>query len=104
MSFRDAAAGGRTFVSDSSASADRRMVGAFARIVSQGIAFNARSHGMPMSLSLVDGGGVFTHYVNKPLGPTNLTPTRKLASLNHPNVTQIGSRASGNPRGDSAIQ
>src|SRR5688572_1342791 len=54
MSFRDAAAGGRTFVSDSSASADRRMAGALARIVSQGIAFNARSHGMPMPLSLVD--------------------------------------------------
>ena len=68
-SFRDAAAGGRTFVSDSSVSADRRMAGAFARIVSQGIAFNARSHGMPMTLSLVDEAGVFTHYVKKPLAP-----------------------------------
>ena len=74
MSFRDAAAGGRAFVSDRSASADRRMAGALARIVSQGIAFNARSHGMPMPLSLVDEAAVFTHYVNKPHGPTNLTP------------------------------
>jgi hypothetical protein len=49
------------------------MAGALARIVSQGIAFNARSHRMPMPLSLVDEAGVFTHYVNKPLGPTNLT-------------------------------
>src|SRR5688572_13649661 len=52
MSFRDAAAGGRTFVSDRSASADRRMAGALARMVSQGIAFNARYHGMPMPSSL----------------------------------------------------
>lgn len=66
MSFRDAAAGGRTFVSDSSASVDRRMAGAFARIVSQGIAFNARSHGMPMPLSLVDEAGVFIHYATSP--------------------------------------
>ena len=37
----------RTFVSDSSTSADRRMDGAFAKIVSQGIAFNTRSHEYP---------------------------------------------------------
>ena len=62
MSFRDATADGRAFVSERSASADRRMAGAFARIVSQGIAFNARSHGMPMPLSLVDEAGAFTHH------------------------------------------
>jgi hypothetical protein len=57
MSFRDAAAGGRAFVSESSASVDRRMAGALARIVSQGIAFNAKRHGMLMLLSVADEGG-----------------------------------------------
>ena len=47
MSFRDAAAEGRPFVSDSSVSAERRIAGAFARIVSQGIAFNARNKECP---------------------------------------------------------
>ena len=50
------------------------MDGALVRIVSQGIAFNARSHGIPMPLSLVDEAGVFTHYVNKLPDPTNLSP------------------------------
>src|SRR5688572_4566186 len=54
MSFRDAAVGGRAFVSDSSASVDRKMAGAFARMVSQGIAFNAKRHGMLIPLSLLD--------------------------------------------------
>src|SRR5687767_110700 len=78
MSLRDAAAGGRTFVSDSSASADRRMAGALSRIVSQGIAFNARCHGMPMPLSLVDEAGVFTYDVNK---PSVIPPSMKHRSL-----------------------
>jgi hypothetical protein len=75
MSFRDAASGARTVVCDRSASADRRIAGALARIVSQGIAFNASRHGMPMPLSLVDEAGVFTHYVKHVLGRTNLSQT-----------------------------
>ena len=104
MSFRDGAVGGRTFVSNSSASADRRMAGAFAKIVSEGITFTARSHGILMPLSLIDEAGVFHSRREHPLGPTNLTPGAQTR------VTEPSERRADriedvrNPRGDSAIQ
>ena len=50
MSNRDPASGRARFF-DTSASAERRMEGAFATMVPQGIAFSARSHGTGIPLA-----------------------------------------------------